>query len=280
MKLAGAVVLYNPQKNVIENINSYIDSVDKLLMVDNSEQSNEWLLEFSSNKDNVHYFSQTSNRGIAYALNFAAEQAKKFGYNYLLTMDQDSRFKIGVIDKLAEFIENNNNVGIVSPLHQNRFNSLYYGAENHIERLAVKASGNIIDLNIFKKIGGFSEDFFIDYVDIEYCLKLWDKGFKVVQLNNAVLDHSEADLTKKKIFGKTVYPYNHSPIRMYYKTRNHFFLKKLYARKFKEYFDVDDRYFRNNFIKIFLYENNKIRKVYYSILGYYHYLLNKRGKIS
>ena len=40
MKLAGVVVLYNPDINVEDNIRSYLDSVDVVYAVDNSISDN------------------------------------------------------------------------------------------------------------------------------------------------------------------------------------------------------------------------------------------------
>ena len=38
MKLAGLVVLYNPSKQIIENLNNYLQFVNKLYVIDNSEK--------------------------------------------------------------------------------------------------------------------------------------------------------------------------------------------------------------------------------------------------
>ena len=38
IKLAGVVVLYNPDDNYIDNINSYINDIDLLYIIDNSEK--------------------------------------------------------------------------------------------------------------------------------------------------------------------------------------------------------------------------------------------------
>lgn len=40
MKLAGVVVLYNPDQKVLDNISSYIDELDVLYLVDNSSVDN------------------------------------------------------------------------------------------------------------------------------------------------------------------------------------------------------------------------------------------------
>ena len=40
MKIAGVVVLYHPEISVWDNISSYIEDIDKLYILDNSEQYN------------------------------------------------------------------------------------------------------------------------------------------------------------------------------------------------------------------------------------------------
>lgn len=40
MKLAGVVILYHPNENIVENINSYITDIDFLFIIDNSDDSN------------------------------------------------------------------------------------------------------------------------------------------------------------------------------------------------------------------------------------------------
>ena len=41
MRIAGTVVLYNPnKKEVLENIDTYIDTIDKLYIIDNSLNDN------------------------------------------------------------------------------------------------------------------------------------------------------------------------------------------------------------------------------------------------
>ena len=44
VRIAALVILYNPDKNILDNINSYINQVEKVFVVDNSEFSNKGLL--------------------------------------------------------------------------------------------------------------------------------------------------------------------------------------------------------------------------------------------
>ncbi len=83
--------------------------------------------------------------------------------------------------------------------------------------------------------------------------------------------HNEADLSRKKIFGKTVYPQNHSSLRWYYKVRNYLYLRDEYYKLFKEYFSTEKKNVRNSIVKILFFEKGKIKKFYMILKGYIHY---------
>ena len=100
MKLAGVVVLYEPGDCVLNNINSYIDSLETLYIVDNSSSNNS--KKFKGKK--IRYIYNKGNLGIAEALNIGAKRAIKDGYKWLLTMDQDSCFDKYSIGKMVVFL--------------------------------------------------------------------------------------------------------------------------------------------------------------------------------
>ena len=82
MKLAGLVVLYNPKENIMDTINNYINEVDVLYLIDNSNSDNSNLFR----NEKIKYIPNKSNLGIAVALNMGAKKAIKDGYDWLLTM--------------------------------------------------------------------------------------------------------------------------------------------------------------------------------------------------
>ena len=92
-------------------------------------------------------------------------------------------------------------------------------------------SGNLLNLDIFNKIGPFREDFFIDYVDNEYCLKLNTYGYRIIQIKDAFLHHNLGYQNKHSYFGlKNTTTINYDPIRRYYSTKNRLKTRKLYYR--------------------------------------------------
>ena len=59
-------------------------------------------------------------------------------------------------------------------------------------------SGNLLSLKAFKSVGRFHDDFFIDYIDIEYCIRMNYNNYDVIRINDIVLEHDEGNLVKRK----------------------------------------------------------------------------------
>ena len=278
--IAGVVVLYNPGKDVVGNIQSYIDWISYLYIIDNSENSNSFIKEAFSGNTKVEYIYNNNNIGIAAALNIAVEKAVKSGYNFLLTMDQDSVFEEGSLKSLFMILTDSSSIGIYSPFHKNRFFTSPPRTAGMEEVSDVMTSGNILNLSAVSKAGKFKEEYFIDFVDVEYCFRLRKNGFKIMRVNNSFLIHNEANLSKRKFFGFSIYPSNHSDIRWYYKIRNYLYTKKEYQKYFEDYFVDKKKYVLNNILKVLFFEKRKIKKFKMMFKGYNHFHKNILGKLS
>ncbi|MDT3696289.1 MAG: glycosyltransferase family 2 protein [Ignavibacterium sp.] len=278
LRISGVVVLYNPEESFIENLKSYLHEVNNLFIIDNSPKKNDFICRNIQFLNNIKYDINSNNPGIGITLNIAIKKALDEGYKYVLTMDQDSKFEESALKKLISKIEDEN-IGIYSPFHKNKYFTNPPITQEIEEVSDVMTSGNILNLEAVKKIGLFREDYFIDYVDVEYCLRLRKNGYKILRVNNSFLVHNEANLSKKSFFGKTVYPPNHKPFRWYYKIRNYLYLKQEYQINFPEYFKKESKNIRNNIIKVVLFEQNKILKLKMMIKGYLHYRKHITGKL-
>ena len=276
MKLAGVVVWYNPSKKDIKNIDSYIKAVDKLYIVDNSENgSNESKIP---NSKKVEYIYKNENLGIAKALNIACYKAIKEKYKFILTMDQDSCFKSNDVDKMKTKISSLDlsNIGIISPWHKTKL-KLEKPKEEIDYPLDVMTSGNILNLDIFQKIGGFKEFLFIDGVDIEYCLNLKKNGYKVMRINSIELRHDLGDIFYRNFLGKEFMCDNHNYLRIYYMTRNYRYIRKEYRNIAPEFCDILVK-IKGLIFKIVFYEKDKFRKLRSIVFGIYDYKHNNYGK--
>src|SRR4051812_48011138 len=91
MKIAAVVILYQPSADAISNIESYYDSVDKIFVFDNTE-SGSGIQESLMSLSKIKLFHDSINAGIPKRLNQASRRAIEEGFEWLLTMDQDTSF--------------------------------------------------------------------------------------------------------------------------------------------------------------------------------------------
>lgn len=279
VKIAGVVVLYKPSDFIKNSIASYIDKLDILYVVDNSEISNTGLVNEIKCLKKIEYISNNRNIGIASALNIGAEKALENYCDFLLTMDQDSRFLPEMFDKMIEYIKNidTRKIGLITPFHKTSKNIPKKTIASE-DVLTAMTSGSIINLEAFKNVGGFLDELFIDHVDHEYCLRLMQNGYKIIQLNNSVLLH---ELGEKKVFNlifKKLLVLSHSPLRGYYIVRNGLYVSNLYKKQFPFFYRLFRKIFIKEIIKTIFFEDQKIKRIGFLYEGYYDYKKGKLGK--
>ena len=275
MKLIAATVFYNPKKNVIDNIKSYIDSVEKLIIVDNSETVDENIkneIIDTLPEIDILYIANEKNFGIATALNIACSKAIELDYDYILLMDQDSSFVN--FDSYLKCIESNNadDVAVHTANSGESDNTQLCEFEEHEKTIT---SSSILNLNIYQKIGPFLDKLFIDEVDFEYCLRANLHNYKVRFYPHHELNHNLGENNNRKR-----YKIQHNYMRRYYITRNRFYVSSLHGKHFEEYRMKTTLYqylYRNSW-KVLTREDDKLRKLKSIYLGFVDFLLNKYGK--
>ncbi|EPM7368186.1 glycosyltransferase [Klebsiella pneumoniae] len=277
VKIAGVLVLYNPTHEVIDNINTYITHVNKLYLIDNSSNSDFGLLLANiSDPHKISYISNKKNEGVAVAINRGAVLAQKDGYDWLLTMDQDSSFT-NINEMLVHISQDQEShlVGLYSPFHDT--GTRVIPEENISYVSSIMTSGNIINLRAFLKIGMADERFFIDCIDHDLCAKFIQEHYFIKRLNFCLLKH-ELGNDIKIIKGKEIT--NHSPFRRYYITRNtfyycekHFFKNPIGSLKYL-------KSFLGNTLSCFLYEDQKKEKLKFILKGLRDYFLRRTGAMT
>lgn len=284
-KYAAIVVLYNPNDEVLTNIDSYIEEIEQLYVLDNSTQYNQKLIDKIKENSKCKYMSMNGNKGLAGALNIGCHMAYEQGFDYILTMDQDSCFKEGAVSRLIEKAEQGTEkLGIVAP----NVTSVYPDAQTGERKVAyvlqeetgeydqtwVMTSGSLMNLAAFEEVGGFDEDFFIAHIDVDFGIRLTLAGYETKMLGDAMIYQRFGHSMPKKILWKTVYPWYEAPERTYYLFRNHTYMMKKYGKKIKPLVHVS---LANHLIKILLFENKKWQKVKCAWLGY---MDGRRGKMG
>lgn len=285
MKFAACSIFFNPTQVHVENIRSFIDKVGLVVVVDNSVEVNTTLLlPIMEEYDKIVYIPLEQNCGIAKALNVACQYAFDKGYDYILTMDQDSYFKPNqlqcLINTLTELCKKDSQIGIVCPHHQTNVSHIQPEVNGIIKVPQCITSGNLLSLTAWHRVGGFNEAYFIDFVDYEFCMRLRKHGYAIYKTRHAVLSHELGDVQSYKLLGKTFTSTNHSSTRRYYITRNRIdaFWKYLLfdpGTCLKELY-----YMPSEIIKIVLFEENKLAKMKGFFYGIHDFILAKFGPLK
>jgi rhamnosyltransferase len=271
---------------VYDRILLYYHDVERIYVVDNTEKKffNSALFDSIKKLEKVSYIANYDNYGIAKALNQAVGAAQKDGFEYILTMDQDSVVEEKHIEKLFAIVRKNgldlSKIGIISPFHKTHSGCVNTETEEITDKLMVMTSGNLLNIDAYNKIGGFWEELFIDRVDHEYCLRLSINKYRVVQVNTVFLEHPVGKMTEHVLFHKTYFATNHPPIRRYYISRNALHVAKRYKNAFPEYSEFEKKLFFHDIKRIVFFESDKIKKIQMIIKGYNDFRKNIYGKFE
>lgn len=269
MNLCSATVWYNPDKSCVENILTYSSAVGKCYIIDNSSFDNGIL---AAQIKNCVYISNLDNLGIATALNIGCKKALADGFEWCMTMDQDSSWEQTELEKYLTAISSLQSDVCVSFVPVISFSN--YG-ERTTKITKDITSGNIICLSAWKSVGKFYEPFFIDEVDFEFCYRLLEAGYEITQINSAYMKHQLG--VEKKSFLPLL---RHNGLRLYYMIRNILFIKKLHPHYFKsEKYSrlLFKRIFRITFEGIFCL---RLKNILYLIRAVLDYKKNHLGKFD
>lgn len=272
MKLAATVILFNPTSSIVENLKNYLESVDKLYIIDNSPIS-----QLDSNiieNDKVELIHDGENKGIPLRLNHVIKKCITENYTHLLTMDQDSFFYTNQINEYQKRIKSfsSKKIGMYG---------VSYDTKKKLEKIECNktliTSGSILDIQLANKIGMFDENLFIDGVDTEYCLKLFKNGYNTLMFNDIQLNHRLGEpILKLTPHLKHQYRSLHDSNRIYYMVRNNFYLRNKY--KDKIYF-LPWKPILNEIKNALFYGDEKTKTIFAVVKGYKHFKHKKMGKI-
>ena len=292
IKLAACVVLYNPDDTIFENILTYGNYVDKLIVIDNSLKKNNFLIDKLNEifESKLIYINNNDNLGIATALNQACDKAIELQFKWILTMDQDSSFvNFSHYKKCLEKVQNVNNIALLAANTDKEGYSTCDINEcscNYREdKFSVITSANIVNLEYFEEIGRFNDKLFIDMVDYDYCLRINIKKFKILYFPDVFVEHKlgEVHLRTNIFTRKKKYKTEHNAQRAYYIARNYLYV----ARNYGKYFPNDvgmlhilNIVFIHDVTKILIYEIDKWNKLKAKFIGLYHFLINRYGKYN
>lgn len=224
LMICSIVVLYEPTDNELCNILNYYNQVDYSFILDNSKLSNQDKIDNVLRKVESFHYSYVhfhKNIGLCKALNYGMKEANKRNFDWALLMDSDSEACEHMISLYRNILqnENKNNIAALAPIH-------IFDRSKHVTYEGMKeiswamTSGCLYNISIFEKLHGFKEELFVDGLDIDYCYKAREKGYKIIEVGSVQVKHFPAESRIFKVGRKEMFKYGYaSPWRYYMQAR-------------------------------------------------------------
>jgi rhamnosyltransferase len=240
-QVCAVIVCHNGAPTVAQTVRALKNRVGRIVIIDNASDAATLSVLQAAAADGIPVIFNDSNLGVAHALNQGIEYAEQHGFPWLLTMDQDSiadeHMVAGLLGCAAGF-SGDSRYGSFSPLFiDDKHTEESYGPADRSfsERYTVITSGNLVKTELFREVGRFEEKLFIDGVDLEFCLRLRKRGYRIVRCHNARLFHSLGQVVPYRLFGISLLTTQHAPLRKYYIVRNYLFILNRYLTSYPLY---------------------------------------------
>jgi rhamnosyltransferase len=262
----AVLVTYHPDAELPRRVSRILEQAGALVIVDNGSgaEAREMLSAIAANPA-VSLVLNPANWGIARALNLGIDQAAVRGFEWVLLLDQDSAVRAGMLAELiavrAAYPEAERVAVIGAGFDQEMTAGETAGAPwQEVE--SVITSGSLISLRVHAAIGPFREEFFIDYVDSEYCFRARAKGYRVIKTTRPLMSHTIGAPTRHEVLWTHKWTTNHSPDRRYYIARNDTVMLREYGGYKLGSWALKSLARRLRTCKrILLYESSKARKI-------------------
>jgi GT2 family glycosyltransferase len=220
MKLFVVVVIYKMRPSESPTLQTLMKSIDRLLWL--GERVSVLIWDNTPNGQDpgrldpgVRYVSAPENPGLAKAYNHASEIAEAEGFEWLLTLDQDTRLPDDFVEKILEAVRGVQSEGKVAAIvpqviGDNRPLSPFRFAGGALPRLlppgyagmtesatyAVNSAATIRIASL-RQVGGYNPLFPLDISDIDLFHRIHRAGMWVLVAGDVVVSH-EFSLFKKQ----------------------------------------------------------------------------------
>lgn len=166
----------------------------------------------------IFYVHDSRNLGVAAAYNYAFATAIENGSEWLLLFDDDTELTLEYVEQVMNLDEKNNHIvavvpkiknenQMISPVYSNPLRPLQGerpAAGIQVNPVMAFNSGSLIRVSFLHEIGGFNEEFPLDYLDHWLYHEIYSRGYQVwvldVYLEHelSVMDYSRVSLTRYK----------------------------------------------------------------------------------
>lgn len=238
-KECGAVVvLYRPTPAQLERLPALRERCAALVVVDNSPVR-DIALRCALGQHGIQFQYNGNRGGIAGAFNLGIEVLQRQGLQCFSLFDQDSQVPDDYFERVALAAQTlGDSPWLLGPriydVHARQFLPSWRASRWGFRVLDVAtlrdgapqpcsyliSSGMTVNLAAWQALGAMREDYFIDHVDTEYCLRAQKLGVPMYLLPGLDLPHAIGQRVVRRVLGLRIGAMNHGAVRRYYLARN------------------------------------------------------------
>jgi Predicted glycosyltransferases len=194
-KSAIVTVTYNKVPN-FTLFEEAADQVDYVIICDNSSDPHviEELTAYSQTHPKFVYLLNNANLGISKAYNKAVAYAQKLGVYWLYFFDDDANFDVAWLSAAKqswrELQAKKVPVGVLVPIITNDKAYMHSNVGFHSRYTPIASaitSGIFTTVAAFNHFGGYNPEYFVDWADLELCVRVRQSGLSVVRLNEVYI---------------------------------------------------------------------------------------------
>jgi len=241
LSVSAVVVTYQPDATVLDNLRKLSEQIADIIIVDNGSGSvSAKTVDMAGSLPGVRLIRNGSNLGIATALNIGIRCALKSGCQWIATFDQDSAIPEHYFEELFDAYNAcpmPEKIGMIVPGQYSAQGTsatkpAHSGKPQFSFVMATMSSGSLIKSSVFTKMGFYDDALFIDYVDVDFCLRLQKHAFRILSATQVALIH-ELGTKQTRLFPGFQLSFRiHTAWRYYYILRNRVIVCRRYAVKF------------------------------------------------
>lgn len=203
----------------LESIFKYCRAGDfEVILIDNNSAGRDTEILNARFSGRIKIIANKKNCGFAKANN---QGAKKANGEYLFFLNSDTLLDADVLREIQFAFEEDERIGVVAPklLLKNGTEQAYaYGLKKFSADLAwVSGAALIIRKDIFFSVGGWDENFFMYFEDVDLCRSVIEKSYAIKRLDKISITHlrggSPIPYWRRKIYyyrSKLLYIFKHN----------------------------------------------------------------------
>lgn len=228
------------------DIATYIPYVDKLIIYNMTIEDLTSFLQYISKYSNIEY-ADCDNLGEVNNYKRAMLKAREENADYTVILEQDYFYEEDVFLSLKRILldwKDGDVPCVLSPFPKFTCEMFSPNPENLRIVKGVHLVGTFINVNDYFESEGFLDIYYETTFDYDYCITSRINGKKIYVANNLVMRNRNFKILTKKILTFEVSTYEKEPTKLYYETRNRYYLWEKFKNLDPEYIAIDKKLFK------------------------------------